>query len=208
MLAASQAGRGHWPTGSFHVADRRGGHRTVSSPSAFSGPNRSRLSHTFNSLTISSGAIWRPLTGASRQTMRTPLQSADWSLSAAQTDFAGLDWGRRLNTNCLYFRVRSRTAGDGDWDGAVGCRLLRHRTGHWPSDHMIRSQSLIGWPPKIVSKVLEETSFKISEENRFKDFGGNLFQRFWRKLVSKIFKEICFKDFGGSWFQRFWRNFV
>ena len=127
-------------------------------------------------LTILSGDIWRQLTAASRQTVRTPLRSADWSLSAAQTDFAGLDWGRRLNTNCLYFRVRSRRAGDGD--GAVGCRLLTHRTGHWPSvsDHMIRSQPLICWPPKIVSKVLEEISFK--------DFGGKSLQRFWRKFDS------------------------
>ena len=62
-----------------------------------------------------------------------------------------------------------RTAGDGDRDGAVGYRdiLLRHRTGHWPSDHMIISQPLIGSPPKIVSKVLEEISFK--------EFGGKLF---------------------------------
>ena len=78
--------------------------------------------------------------------------------------------------------------------------MLRHSTGHWPSDHMIRSQPLIGWPSKIVSKVLEEICFK--------DFVGKLFQRFWRKLVSKILEEniskiaekVSFKDFGGKLF--------
>ena len=71
-----------------------------------------------------------------------------------------------LKTKCLYFRMRSRTAGDGDRDGAVGNMdiLLRHTTCDWPSDHMIRSQPLIGLPPKIVSKVLEDICFK--------DFGG------------------------------------
>ena len=68
--------------------------------------------------------------------------------------------------------------------------LLRHRTGHWPSDHIIRSQPLIGRHPKIVSKILEE--FKK------KDFGGKLFQRFRRKIVSKIKEKISFKDFGGN----------
>ena len=120
---------------------------------------------TFNSLTILSGAIWRQLTGASRRTARRSLRSADWSLSAAQTDFAGLGSGQRLNTKSLYFRVRN-WAVDSVRDGAVGYRafLLRHRTGHWPSDHMIRSQPLIGQPPKITSKILEEIWFK--------DFGG------------------------------------
>ena len=42
----------------------------------------------------------------------------------------------------------------------------------------------------------------------FKDFGGYLFQRFWRKIVSKILEEICFKDFGGKSIQRFWRKTV
>ena len=88
--------------------------------------------------------------------------------AAALTDLAGLGSGWRQNMKCLYFRVRSRTAGDGDRDGAVGYQghSLRHRTGHWPSDHMIRSRPLISWPPKIVSKRLEEICFK--------DFGGNL----------------------------------
>ena len=49
---------------------------------------------------------------------------------------------------------------------------------HWPSGHMIRSRPLIGRPQKIVSKMLEEICFK--------DFGEKLFQRFWKKFVSKI----------------------
>ena len=39
-------------------------------------------------------------------------------------------------------------------------------------------------------------------KNCFKDFGGNLFQRFWRKMVSKILEESSLKDFGGKLFQR------
>ena len=61
---------------------------------------------------------------------------------------------------------------------------------------------------EIVSKILEE--------NGFKDFGGKLFQRVWRKIVSeilerfvsKILEENNFKDFGGKVFQRFWRKMV
>ena len=45
-------------------------------------------------------------------------------------------------------------------------------------------------------------------QNCFKDFGGNLFQRFGRKIVSKILEEISFKDFGRKLFQRFWRKHV
>ena len=45
-------------------------------------------------------------------------------------------------------------------------------------------------------------------QNCFKDVGGNLFQRFWKKIVSKIFEEICFKDFWGKFVQRFWGIFV
>ena len=44
---------------------------------------------------------------------------------------------------------------------------------HWPSDHMIRSGSLIGQPPKIVSKILEDIFSKIEEEKCFKDFEEN-----------------------------------
>ena len=44
-------------------------------------------------------------------------------------------------------------------------------------------------------------------QNSFKDFGGNLFQRCWRKIVLKISEEICLKDFGGKLFQIFWRKF-
>ena len=47
------------------------------------------------------------------------------------------------------------------------------------------------------------------EENCFKDFGGNLFQRFWRRIVkknlkenfSKILEAIGFNNFGGNLFQ-------
>ena len=74
------------------------------------------------------------------------------------------------------------------------------KASHWPSGHMIRSRPLIGRPPKIVSKILEEISFK--------DFGGKLFQWFWRKIVSKILEENCLKDFGGKLFHRFWRKIV
>ena len=48
----------------------------------------------------------------------------------------------------------------------------------------------------------------ILEKNSFKDFGGNLFQTFWRKIVSRILEEISFKDFEGKFFQRFWRKIV
>ena len=44
--------------------------------------------------------------------------------------------------------------------------------------------------------------------NCFKDFGGHLFQRYWRKNVSKILEEICIKDFGRKQFKRFWRKIV
>ena len=37
----------------------------------------------------------------------------------------------------------------------------------------------------------------LTPQNCFKDFEGNLFQRFWRKIISKILEENCFKDFGG-----------
>ena len=37
-------------------------------------------------------------------------------------------------------------------------------------------------------------------------FGGNLFLRFWRTIVSKILEEICFKDFEGKLFQRFFEE--
>ena len=37
----------------------------------------------------------------------------------------------------------------------------------------------------------------ILEENCLKDFGENVFQRFWRKLVSKILEDTHLKDFGG-----------
>ena len=79
-------------------------------------------------LTILSGDIWRQLTAASRQTVRSSLRSADWSLSAharrphRQTWLDSHQDGRQ-NIKCLYFRVRSRIAGDGDREGAVGCRL-------------------------------------------------------------------------------------
>ena len=43
---------------------------------------------------------------------------------------------------------------------------------------------------KIVSKILEEISFK--------EFEGNYFKRFWTKIVSKFLEENCFKDFGGK----------
>ena len=49
---------------------------------------------------------------------------------------------------------------------------------------------------------------KILEENCFKGFGGNLFHKFWRKFFSKILEENFFKDFGGNFFQRFWRKIV
>ena len=40
------------------------------------------------------------------------------------------------------------------------------------------------------------------------EFGGNQFQRFWRKIVSNILEEICFTDFERKLFQRFWRKLV
>ena len=95
------------------------------------------------------------------------------------------------------------------------CRdiLLGHRTGHLPSDHMMRSKPLIGkhlklfqrfWR-KLVSKISEENSFKglrkfvskMLEEISFKDFGENFFQNFWKR-VSMVLEEISFKDFGGN----------
>ena len=73
--------------------------------------------------------------------------------------------------------------------------VIYFQASHWPSDYMIRSRPLIGRPPKIVSMIMEEICFK--------DFGGNQFQRCWRKLVSKILEGKCFKYFGGKKFQRF-----
>ena len=57
---------------------------------------------------------------------------------------------------------------------------------------------------------------KILEENIFKDFGQNLFQRFLRIIVSKIrgkkfqkdFGGNIFNDFGGKLFHRFWTKLV
>ena len=49
---------------------------------------------------------------------------------------------------------------------------------------------------------------KILKEVSFKVFIRNLFKRFWRKLVSNILEEICFKYVGGKWFQRFGRKIV
>ena len=59
-----------------------------------------------------------------------------------------------------------------------------------------------------LGRVCGKTVSKILEENSFKGFGGNQFQRFWSKFVSKILEENSFKDFGGKLFQRFWRKIV
>ena len=72
----------------------------------------------------------------------------------------------------------------------------------------------------VIDRSLSRRSHdQILASHCFKDFGGNFFQRFWRKLVlknlkkfvSKILEENCFKDFeetnfkdfGGKRFQRF-----
>ena len=44
------------------------------------------------------------------------------------------------------------------------------------------------------------------EKNCFKDFGRNLFQRFWSKIISNFLEAKIFKDFGRKAFQRFWRK--
>ena len=52
-------------------------------------------------------------------------------------------------------------------------------------------------------RFLRKIVSKILEENCFKDFEGSLLQRFWRKTASKILEENSFKDFGGQFFKDF-----
>ena len=53
-----------------------------------------------------------------------------------------------------------------------------------------------------------QASHWLTPQNSFKDFGGYLLHRFWKKIVSKILEEMYLRKFGGTLLLRFWRKFV
>ena len=107
------------------------------------------------------------------------------------------------------------------WRSRWSCRLQGHSVeaqdrslalrSHYqiPASHWLTPQnSFKESGGNLFQRIWRKIVSKILEENCFKDLGGNQFQRFWRKLVSKNLEVICFKDFGGKLFQQFGRKIV
>ena len=89
----------------------------------------------------------------------------------------------------LYFRVKDGAGIEIEME--VSATVQGHSIGEQDRSLALRSHDQI------------PASHWSTPKNCFKDFGENLFQRFWRTIVSKILEEICFKDFEGKLFQRF-----
>ena len=170
---------------------------------------------TFNSLIILSGAIWRQLTAASWQTVRTPLRSADCSLLAHALRPHQKTWLNWDQDGDKTWNAFISEWGPGHQGMEIEMDLVASRDIRWDTGQVIGPQ--ITWsdpglslvdPQKLFQIFWRKFVSKILEEICFTDFGGKLFQRFWRKIVSKILEEISFKDFGGNLFQRFLRKCI